>query len=220
MALDLSYDPGFAEDDFIQGKANKSAFKALKGWGEWHSKSALLIGPEGAGKSHLASIWALNAGAPIITVSQLDDALLASLPHGFRLCLDGVDASLSDDQQTALFHLINLLKSRGDGLLLTSRQHPNDWIVDLPDLRSRLRAIPAIELEQPDEGLLAQLLVKLFADRQLDIGPDIIGYILMRMERSGKFAHRLVQAVDREALAQQARITKPLVSRVLNELSA
>ena len=101
---------------------------------------------------------------------------------------------------------------------MTSRQWPAAWPVTLPDLRSRLKAVTVVETGEPDEGLLAQVLVKLFADRQLYMDDKLIGYIVNRMERSLDTAQTIVDRIDRLALARGTRITRPLVAEVLNAM--
>ena len=218
LALDLGHNPSFTREDFLPGVSNHEALRAIENWQEWQGKAAIIAGPVGAGKSHLATIWAESAGAPLMPLPQVNDEVLESLQDGFCLCVEDVDGVVELGKETALFHLINLLKQRGGRLLLTARTRPQGWNVGLADLLSRLRAIPVYELHEPDEALLQTLLLKLFADRQLEVGPDITSYLAVRMERSGAFAHRLVDAIDKEALAAHARITKPMAARILNQL--
>lgn len=216
MALDLRYDPALGRADFIEGAGNVRALQAIGHWREWSGRALLVVGAPASGKSHLAQIWAESARAPVVSADALNEALLPHLQQGFRLCLEDVDRKLQDE--TALFHLFNLLRARGEALLLTARQWPSEWTIRLPDLASRVRAVPVVEIEEPDEHFLQSLLVKLFADRRLEVPPEVISYLALRMERSPGFAHALVEAVDREALAARARVTRPLVRRVLQRL--
>ena len=141
---------------------------------------------------------------------------MTALDEDFRLCIDNAEHLRRNE--TLFFHLFNLLRAKGSALLLTARDWPSDWRLSLPDLISRVRAVPVVELYEPDELLLERLLFKLFSDRQLEVEPAVISYLSQRMERSVSFAHALVSAIDKEALAIRARITKPLVGRVLREL--
>lgn len=216
MALDLVYNPQMGRADFILTSENIKLLQHLDAWQGWEGKATILIGPKGCGKTHLATIWAESAKAPIIELNQVDSALLTDLAQSFTLCCENViSGSFSE---TDVFHLLNLLRARGGALLITSQTHPSEWGVSLPDLASRLRAIPVLEMGEPDEVLLEQLIIKLFADRQLEVSPDVARYLAVRMERSAHFAHALVEAIDKQALAARAKVTKQLAGRVLNEL--
>ena len=103
-------------------------------------------------------------------------------------------------------------------LLLTSHVHPKDLPFTLPDLRSRLLAIPSIGLGVPDEALLKDVCIKLMSDRQLSVKHEVIDYIIARMERSFATLHRIVDKLDKEALVQKHKITIPFVRQVLTDI--
>src|SRR5262249_59474407 len=118
-----------------------------------------------------------------------------------------------------LFHVINSVRENGTGLLITSRLWPMSWSVELADLRSRLRAATVVEIGEPDEELLSQVIVKLFADRQLYIDDKLVLYIVNRMERSLNAAQTIVDRLDRLALGRGTRIQPTLAPEVLNEFA-
>ena len=90
--------------------------------------------------------------------------------------------------------------------------------MDLPDLRSRLAASPAVGVGVPDDALIGAVLVKMFSDRQLQVNQDVITYLLARMERSFAAARRIVAVLDTKALAAKRRITIPFAAHVLDGL--
>jgi chromosomal replication initiation ATPase DnaA len=145
----------------------------------------------------------------------MDAEWLAGRGRAFRLDLDGAAPSFSQAAQRTLLHLFNLVAQRQGHLLICARLPPARWALSLPDLRSRLAAAPAVRLDPPDEGLLAALLLKLFADRQLVVEPEVVEYLVPRMERSFEAAGRLVQALDAASLAARRRVTLPLAREVL-----
>jgi chromosomal replication initiation ATPase DnaA len=176
----------------------------------------VVLGPQGSGKSHLANVWRLRSSAGLLAASALDEPAVAALPEGGALALEDLDREPIDER--ALFHLINRARESSLSVLLTSRTAPGDLEVAIPDLRSRLRALPVVEVHAPDEALLKAVLVKLFADRQLNVDPAVIEFVSVRMERSMAAAARVVAAVDRLALATHRKVTRPLAAEALATL--
>ena len=103
--------------------------------------------------------------------------------------------------------------------MLAAATPPGRWAVELPDLRSRLNASTAIGVSAPDDVLLSSLLAKLFADRQLKVTEDVIGYAVRRMERSFDAARRLVAALDALALAEKRAVGLSMVRDTLNRMA-
>ena len=176
----------------------------------------VVLGPQGSGKSHLANVWRLRSSADLLAASALDEPAVAALPEGGALALEDLDREPVDER--ALFHLINRARESRLSVLLTSRAAPGDLEFAVPDLRSRLRALPVVEVHAPDEALLKAVLVKLFADRQLNVEPAVIEFVSVRMERSMAAAARVVAAVDRLALATHRKVTRPLAAEALATL--
>lgn len=172
----------------------------------------LLVGPEGAGKSHLAAIWADLADAYV--ASGAPDALLhAQAKAEPRLLLDDCDREGADE--AALFHLLNAVRESRGHLLLTARSTPTLLWPTLPDLASRLRAAPVARLEPPDEATARAVLVKLLDDRQLRVEADVVEFLARRSERSLGAIRALVEALDRESLARGRAVGRGLASDVL-----
>src|SRR5262249_53916318 len=149
----------------------------------WPARTVAIVGPEGSGKSHLAAIWASAAGARSIAGRALDEsAVPAALATGALALEHG--AADADLDERALFHLLNLVQEQRGFLLLTTRTAPSAWSIRLPDLVSRLRAVPVVSLAAPDDGMLAAVMVKLFADRQIAVDEALLSYLMIRIERS------------------------------------
>lgn len=218
LAFDLPPNDSRARADFIVTPANALALAAIDGWREWPGGKMLLIGPEGAGKSHLAAIWADEAGAATVPAAELaaaDPAALAALRH--VVIEDAADVAGNRPAEEALFHLHNLLMPAGR-LLLTAGAPPRDWGLGLPDLLSRLQAAPLTRLDMPDDALLGGVLAKLFADRQLAPPPALIPFLLARMPRSIGAARAVVAALDARALAGHRPLGLRLAAGVLDDL--
>lgn len=215
LALDLGHAESFAREDFLEGPSNAAALTTIERWPDWPAPVLALAGPEGAGKSHLATIWAADAGARFLSGRALRDANLpAALATGALVVEDLVNGQF---EERPLFHLLNLAREQEASLLLTARVAPSGWTLSIPDLASRLRAIPVIRLDLPDERLLRALLVKLFDDRQLQVDEALVGYLIPRLERSFAAARRAVEQLDAEALRQKRPVTRSLASEILRQ---
>jgi chromosomal replication initiation ATPase DnaA len=214
LAFDLDPAENFSRDDFIRGAGNAAALDLVESWPNWPARTAAIVGPEGSGKSHLAAIWAAVAGARRLAMRALDEpSVPAALATG-ALALErgAVDAELDE---RALFHLLNLVHEQRGSLLLTARTAPAAWPIGLPDLASRLRALPVVTLAAPDDAMLRAVLVKLFADRQIAVDEALVSYLMVRIERSFASARSIVATLDREALRRQRPVTRALAGEIL-----
>jgi chromosomal replication initiation ATPase DnaA len=215
LTLDLGHRPALGREDFLVSAGNAAAMAWLDRWPEWPAPALVVHGPAGCGKTHLAHVFAARSGAAIVDAAAIgreDPPLLVTAP-----ALVVEDADRGGDQ-VALFHLFNLARESRCLVLWTGRSAPSRWGLTLPDLGSRLRAIPNVAIEPPDDALLAALLVKLFADRQLKVPAEVIAYVLPRLERSFAAARLVVETVDGLALEARREITVPLVREVLQRL--
>jgi len=216
LVLDLAHRQALGEEDFLVSRSNAAAVELIDAWPHWPHPAAIVVGPEGSGKSHLANVWRLRSAAHLVPAAEFSDAIVAALAERSALVVEDVDRGLADER--ALFHLLNRARESAVCVLLTSREAPGDMTFRIPDLRSRLRALPVVELQSPDEALLKAVLVKLFCDRQLNVEPAVIEYLSLRMERSMEAASRVVAAVDRLALAMHRKVTRPLAAEALATL--
>lgn len=215
LAFDLPAKPALGRDDFFVSPANAAAVAMIEGWEGWPSHKLFLTGPEGAGKTHLAHVWAALSGAAIVSAKALAQADIPALASG-PVAVEDIGAIAGQSAaQEALFHLHNLALANGQTLLFTAQAEPQHLGLTLPDLQSRLQAAPAVPLSEPDDALLSAVLMKLFADRQLFPKPDVIPYLMRQMPRSFAAAQSLVEALDQAALAEKREITRALARQVL-----
>lgn len=213
LALALDHDESYARDDFLPGPGNAAALTLIESWPDWPANAVALIGPEGSGKSHLASIWANASGARTMSGRALGESdLLASLATGALV----VEETVAADERS-LFHLINLAREEESFLLFTARTAPTSWSIAIPDLASRLRALPVVTLQAPDDAMLRGVIIKLSADRQLSLDDSVVRYLLSHVERSFAAARAAVIALDNEALRQGRPASRALAAELFRD---
>jgi len=218
IPLDLALRPQFSRADFLVAEANEAALAAIDRFPDAKGAALALVGPEGSGKTHLAHIWRERSGASFVAANELAQAVERRAVAGIAawLAIDDAEQIAGDAAaERALFHLLNLNREQGGALLLTARQAPARWAVKLPDLKSRLSALPTAVIGAPDDALLGAVLVKLFADRQVAVGEEVIAFLLGRMERSLSAARSIVAKLDALALEGKRAITVPLAAQVI-----
>jgi chromosomal replication initiation ATPase DnaA len=213
LALALPHAERLTRDDFLEGPANEAGLSLIDSWPDWPNRIMLLVGPEGSGKSHLASIWAELSGARSTSAYALTaDAVPGALATG-ALVVDDLKPQGFDER--ALFHLLNLARQDEAYVLMTARIPPSAFEVELRDLRSRLRAVPVVTLLPPDDLLLRALIVKFCADRQLIVDESVVSYLTSRIERSTTAARQAVELLDSEALRLGRPVTRALAAELL-----
>jgi len=218
IPLDLPSPPALLREDFMAAPNNAAALALVDGFPDWPGPVVCLVGAEGAGKSHLASIFAQTAGAVTVAARDLTRAGVPEALVSGALVLEDLEPQGCDE--AALFHLLNLAREQKAHVLMTARVAPATFALKTADLVSRLRAIPTVVLAPADDSLLAAVLVKLFADRQIQVDEPTVQFLLRRMERTIAGAQALVAAIDRAALAAQRPVTRALVAEVLRSADA
>ncbi|MBB3949500.1 HdaA/DnaA family protein [Aureimonas jatrophae] len=211
LPLDLGSHPSLARDDLVVSEANAFAVGAVDAWPEWPHPVVVVVGPKGSGKTHLACAWQDQSGAAVFMPGD-------TLPEPpFAVVIEDVDRG--DYAEEDLFALVNAARLGNGFVMLTSRVRPAALTLRTPDLLSRLRAATVLEMAAPDDDLLVGVLMKLAADRQLELDPRLLDFALRRMDRSLDGAAELVRRLDLATLAARERLSRPLLKRVLDEMS-
>jgi chromosomal replication initiation ATPase DnaA len=215
LLLALDHPVSFARDDFLAGPSNAAALTLVERWPDWPSRIMALIGPEGAGKSHLANIWAQAVGARVLSARLLGKT---DLPPAFAtgaLVVENLEPQRFDEP--TLFHLLNLAREEQAYVLLTAYEPLASFTVNIRDLASRLRSIPTMEISAPDDTLLRAVIVKLAADRQFVIDQSLVNYLVNRIERSFAAVRAAVARLDEEAMRQHRPVTRALAAELFRE---
>jgi chromosomal replication initiation ATPase DnaA len=213
LPLDLPVKPRFGADDFLVSSCNETAFATLENTASWPGGMLVLSGPKGCGKSHLAAIWAERFAAPVIQASSVAPGHVDSLLQRKGLAVEDVDAKTVDE--AALFHLINRAAEKQKPLLLTSRTAVGALGLRTPDLQSRLRRMPSVEIAPPDDELLRALVVKLLLDRQMMVDTSVVAFLTLHSERSFDGVRQMIEHLDRETLAQGRRLSRQAAASIL-----
>ena len=218
LTLDFPHRPALGLSDYFISDCNALAVQWIDRWPDWPSPALVVHGPAGSGKTHLAHVWRARSDAILRSADDIAGREPGVILAGANTCvLDGIDETIDPH---ALLHLYNSLSEAGGHLLITTRSPPARWSLSLADLASRLSAAAAVDVAPPDDALLGALLVKLFHDRQLRVGEEVLSYLLARMERTFAAAETLVAALDARALAEKRGVTVPLTREVLQAAEA
>src|ERR1700742_2585364 len=213
LAFALPHAESLTRDNFLEGPANAAGLALVDSWPDWPNRVMFLAGPEGSGKSHLAAIWAEESGARSTSAHTLTSAEVPGALATGALVIE--DLKSADVDERALFHLLNLAREDGAFVLMTARAPPTE--VELRDLRSRLRAVPTVQLLPPDDQLFRALIVKFCSDRQLAVDESVVSYLVTRLERSYAAARQAVELLDTEALRLGRPVTRALAAELLRD---
>lgn len=215
LVFELSHRTAMGFEDFLVSESNAAAVNLIGRWPDWPIGAAVIVGAKGSGKTHLANVWLTRVGAKAFAASEISREVVPRIIAAGAVLIEDLQNAADE---AALFHLLNLVREQRLQILLTIDTAPGDLPITLPDFRSRLRALPFATIDPPDDTLLRAVLIKLFADHQLLVEPQLVNYVLLRMERSMLAAERFVAVADRWALALQRRVTRAIAAATLDEL--
>ena len=218
LVLELPHRAALGVHDFLISPSNRAAADMIDLWPDWPQASVAVVAPPHAGKTHLGNVWRLKSGAARLEAQAVCETDVPAVAAHGAVLVEDLHAGIADER--ALFHLLNLVREHKLSMLLTSRIPPGEIEASLPDLRSRLRALPLVTIAPPDDALLKAVLVKHFTDRQLAVEPGVIAYIALRMERSMEAAATIVAEIDRTAMAAHRKVTRALAAEVLAQTGA
>lgn len=216
LPLNFETRAALGREDFLVSAANEAAVAWIDRWPNWPGPFLLIVGPQRSGKTHLSHVWAEKSGAATLTLADLAALDINAMSHiaSNPIVLEGLGREMEEQK---LFHLYNLVKEKGGFLLMTAREPVSEWALELPDLKSRMGAVQVVRIGEPDDALFGAVLLKLFTDRQLQVSPELLQYLITRLERSFEAANTIVEEIDRLSLAAKRDITIPLVRSILDK---
>lgn len=224
LPLDFATHTYMGRDDFMVSECNKEAFMLLDSWPNWLGSGAVIYGPKGCGKSHLAqlllekvrNVSAPPAAASVVNCSAINMRNFKKLVNENKVLV--VENLRPGNHDEALFHLFNLFNVAGRWILFTAEKAPAQMKFALKDLQTRLNMLPCAAISEPDDVMLQMLIVKLFDDRQLKITPEILQYIINNAPRSFAYIEKLVAEIDEISLAYQTAVTYTVIRRAMEFL--
>lgn len=223
LLLNWPINETFAEEEFLPSFSNKEAVKWVDEWPRWERGGQtfhclIIYGPEGCGKTHLSHVWGCLSGAKVLSANELKNTDFL-VGDEFVFIVEDVDVAIKEQEiEESLLHLYNWLKEQGGYLLLTSKNRPKKWQIELADLSSRLLASENVKIMPPDDTLLTAVIKKQFSDRQIVLADKVISYLIKHADRSFSFVRSMVREIDQLSLSEKKKITIPIVKRVLRKL--
>lgn len=192
IALPLDWPQSDGDARFIISDANRETFEHFRTWSLWPVKATIVTGPRRSGRTLLARSFVERVGGRLLD-----------------------EADRRDEEE--LFHAWNQAQDSGRPLVMIADEVPPAWTPQLPDLKTRLAVTPVTRIHHPDDVLFPALVQLFFADRGLHIPGDALRFMSERLHRDYWTAERAVEAVDRFAIAERARLSLPTVRRALAE---
>ena len=224
LIFKLSRRQAYNREDFFVSKTNSLAVKILENWKNFSSSGLVIVGPSACGKTHLAAVWSKETSAKSYDISTFIGIDINHLIDEKFIVLEDVEKLefISKDKRLIIeeniLHIFNSLSANNGKILFTSCRFPRFWEIGLKDLLSRIMTLTIIELNMPDDNLLAAVMAKQFQDRQIKVDDKVLTYAISRMERSFLFAKTLVEALDVESLKLKKPIKKNMVNKIIEKL--
>ena len=218
IPMTFDHRPALSGEDFLVAPSNQQAIAWIDRWPDWPGPLLVIVGPAGSGKTHLANVFINKTGAKNVSINMLETDGPATIADTAKaVVVENAESFIKAGLDEHLLHLYNLARECDVRILMTAETAPARWQVNLKDLSSRLNTAPVAEINPPDDALISALLIKQFSDRQINVGQDVINYLLSRMDRSFADVRHVVESTDRLSLAEKRGVTIPLVRRVLED---
>ncbi len=212
LLLNLAHRPAYGREDFWVSACNQESVAWIDRWPDWPATGLVIVAAPASGKTHLAQVWQKKTSA--VDARSITEAAVCPA----AVIFDDADVFLKEaGNERRVLHLINQVREQRGTFLMTAATLPSAWGIQLPDLASRLNALPCVTVAPPDETLMSVVLAKMFSDRQVFVSEDVIRFIVARIERSFASLRDIADKIDRAALSKKKPVTIPFVRELLSE---
>jgi chromosomal replication initiation ATPase DnaA len=206
----------YYEEDFCIGENNYEAYKLIKEWPNWTFKGINIYGPKKSGKSYLTKIFSDKTGSKVFEGGSINKDNLNLILNQKVLIIEHIE--LFNDEvffQTILNDFI----SKNKFIYLTSNKLAGSISFKLKDLISRLNSLVAVVITNPSDDLFSQILMKMLSDKQINITPKEVNFILKNIERSYDAASKFVKNLDELSLLYKKKINTKIINQALANIS-
>ena len=217
LTIEMPKRTALGREDFLVNKCNISAVNFIDNFYKTDSKSGILIGSKGSGKTHLVNVFCNNLNKENWYFLELNQGDIFDIfSNNDVIIIENIEKITSKEEEIILFHSVNLSKELSKVLLLTSSKKVSELNIQTPDLRSRLEAMQITTILEPDDILMEALIIKLFNDRQLVVKPKVVNFLMQRVERSYLGIMEIIDFLDNSSLSQKKSISIKFINELLN----
>ena len=212
-----------SSDQLFRSGSNDFALSIIENYDNWPQNKLILVGPHGCGKTHISSIIMAELNGILFSAKEFDFKKIPSDKKPAIIIIEDMDQLGHHNQKSrqvteeGIFHLLVKFQNGESKILFTARDNPSVWKIKLPDLSSRLKTFSVVKIDNPDDQLLLNLIIKFFSEKQLNASPSVVNYIASHIERTYESAQIVVDMVDKKALKEKRELTLALVKSVLGE---
>ena len=203
---------------------NYFAYKIIKEWPKWSSNALFIYGPKNSGKTLFSNIWKARSNANAITSNFFlkDDFKTNVNKIDSKSCwiIEDLDILLkkkTDDIEEKILNFFNIIISKGNHILITSKKNPSNLKNKLSDLTSRLNASIVVEVKEPDQYLLKQIILKKLYSKQINVSAKSVQYLINRVERSYKSAKKIANLIDKKSLELKLSPSIRFMKKLIDE---
>ena len=215
LSLDLAFRPAMEREDFLVSECNAAAVDAIDRFESLSPPLLVIVGPIGAGKTHLSEVWRTSSNAVRADAGGLGEDMAARMLEAGAAIIEDMPGDPGALDEGTLFHILNAAVQNRIRLLMTSRTAPPAWGLVTEDVKTRLRLATVVTIDLPDDVLFSALIMKLMADRQMTVAANALRYAVPRLERSFEAAENFVEAVERVSVEKRKTVTLGIVREVI-----